>query len=131
MAVKQIAESFQNDGNFCSLDLKDVAFNKPTMRIETFRSSQPEGIFEVTKPGTSALHLCGMDHLSKNSGRIFRHIFSVQDDLEMKVTLEIRELFDENGSWHLTVRDVDYKSKSFGTSIDIKITPVSETGYKL
>lgn len=75
MAVEQIAGFVQNDGNFCQLDLQDRNFGGPLMRIETFRCSQPTGKFGVTGAGTKVEDLAGIDHLSPESNRTFRHVF--------------------------------------------------------
>lgn len=123
MAIQQISESVQNDGNFNQLDLKDVGFNGPTMRIETFRASQPSGEFGITNAGTKVEHLTGSDNLKDYSNKTFRHIFSVEDNDELKVTLEIRESFEENGSWKIRIRDIDEISPSYGAILIVNITP--------
>lgn len=137
MGIQQINQSFQNDGNFSQLDLKDLHFDGLTMRIETFRSSHPaEGEFYVTAAGTNVKSLVGEDHLQKESNQVFRHAFSVEDRQlgGMVVTLEFREKFFEDGSWEIKMRDTDYRSSSFGTLISCYVSPclgVQRGNYKL
>jgi len=131
MAVQQVAGYVQNDGNFCQLDLKDRDFDGPLMRIETFRCSQPTGKFGVTGAGTHVKYLAGLDHLTPTSNRTFRHIFSVQDKNKTKVTLEIRGVYDESGSWEIRVRDLDPESDSFGRVLIAKVKPKGEAAYHL
>lgn len=126
MAIQQIDQSFQNDGNFNLLDLKDINFSGPTMRIETFRASHPaKGDFFKTAAGTSVEFLAGEDHLREESNQTFRHVFSVEDTRsnEMIVTLEFREKFYEDGSWDVKMRDVDYRSQSYGAIITCLVSP--------
>jgi hypothetical protein len=123
MALQQVAASYALDGNFSQLDLQDCGFNGLKMRIETYRCSHPSnGDNSRTHAGTNAAHLTGDDHLSPISNRIFRHIFSIQDDLSMKVTLEIREMFNENGDWSVRIRDTDIESPSFGSVLSMNVT---------
>ena len=131
MAIQQVAASVQNDGNFSQLDLQDRDFGGPLMRIETFRCSQPSGEFGVTEAGTRVEYISGLDHLSSKSNRVFRHIFSVGDPSNPKVTLEIREEFDQHGSWEIRVRDLDPESESFGCLMIARATPASEGLYQL
>lgn len=126
MGVSQINQSFQNDGNFSLLDLKDEVFDGPIMRIETFRCSQPAGEYGVTAVGSAVKNIAGKDHLAKNSNKTFRHIFSVGSINDVKCVLEIRESFDVNGSMEVRMRDVDCSSSSFGTVIICQVNPVPE-----
>ncbi|ALA51808.1 hypothetical protein CAY60_012940 [Shouchella clausii] len=132
MAVEQVRGFVQNDGNFCQLDLQDKNFNGPIMRIETFRCSQPEGEYGVTGAGTKVKDLAGIDHLTPESNRIFRHVFSVgYDPTKLKATLEIRETFTESGKWEIRTRDLDPESASFGTILLAYISPVENNVYHL
>lgn len=130
MAVQQVNQSFQNDGNFSLLDLKDVKYNGNLMRIETFRCSHPDNEFGKTVVGTFAKHLCGDDHLKEESNKVFRHLFSVEYDNQMKGILEIRENFEEDGSWNVLIRDIDPLSDSFAYCLKIK-TSSDYQAYKL
>lgn len=128
MAIKQVQSFVQNDGNYCQLDLQDLEFGGPLMRIETFRCSQPTGKYGVTGAGTTVEMLAGQDYLNVISNRIFRHIFSVGDSHNPQVTLEIREVFDEDGSWEVRTRDLDPESASFGNVLFIQVKPKQEPG---
>ena len=134
MGVSQIESSFQNDGNFSQLDLQNVLTRGPIMRIETFRCSQPDGEFGITRSGTSVKALAGKDHLSESSNRTFRHVFSAGPPDSVTALLEMREIFDEDGSFAVVVRDVDGRSKSFGYAM-IGFTKPTDTSitvdYKL
>ncbi len=126
MAQQQTNQSFQNDGNFNLLDLKDINFKGPTMRIETYRASHPsDGEFSKTIVGTKAIDLTGNDYLKPESNQVFRHIFSVENfkTKEQVVTLEFREKFYEDGSWDIKMRDVDYLSNSYGAVAVCNISP--------
>lgn len=129
MAVSQIAASFQNDGNFSQLDVKDQAFSGPIFRIETFRCSQPSGKFGVTASGTRVEDLAGADHLAERSNKVFRHIFSTgQSAEECEVKLEIREMFTEDGAWDVRVRDLDGESATFGRTLLATLRPGDRKG---
>lgn len=123
MAVSQINASFQNDGNFSQLDLRDVNLSGPLMRIETFRCSQPEGKFGVTDAGTNVKDLAGSDHLSSQSNRVFRHVFSSTEENTPQITLEIRETFHEDRSMEVRTRDLDDQSETFGQVFIISVSP--------
>lgn len=131
MAVQQIASSFQNDGNYCQLDLQDVSGVGPVMRIETFRCSQPEGDYGVTKAGTSVASLAGADHLSANSNKVFRHVYSTGELPSPKITLEMREAFEEDGSFDIRVRDVDPESPTFGMTLISTAMPRPNNKYEV
>lgn len=117
MGVSQISASFQNDGNFSQLDLQDLTIGGPVLRIETFRCSQPEGEFGTTVAGTSVKSIAGDDHLSPESNRLFRHVFSTGQPGNLKATLEIRELYEPSGRFEVRTRDIDADSPSFGTTL--------------
>lgn len=128
MGVSQINSSFQNDGNFSQLDLKDKQANGPLMRIETFRCSQPQGTFGITKSGTKVRDLAGIDHLKVSSNRTFRHVFSSSSGKKKKptVSLEMREIYSENGSIEVRTRDVDGDSETFGWVLLTTARPSSQ-----
>lgn len=131
MALRQVAASVQNDGNYCQLDLQDTDFRGPLMRIETFRCSQPAGEHGVTQAGTRVEDLAGNDHLKEHSNRTFRHVFSVQSGNQQKVTLEIREVFTTEGAWEIRGRDLDPASASFGSVLAIQVEPTGPDAYRL
>ena len=131
MAVTQINSSFQNDGNFSQLDLQNINGVGPVMRIETFRCSQPQGEFGETKAGTSVSVLAGKDHLSSDSNRVFRHFYSTGKLASPKLTLEMRETFDEEGFFEIRVRDVDYESQSFGSTLIMSASPQPHNYYSI
>lgn len=129
MAIQQVKQSFQNDGNFSLLELKDLDFDGITMRLETFRASHPaKGNFDRTAAKTTAEFLTGSDHLTKGSNQIFRYIFSIKDPKTgvFIVTLELREKFYEDGSWDVKMRDLDYRSPSYGTAVTCTINLCKE-----
>jgi hypothetical protein len=131
MAVQQINSAFQNDGNFCQLDLQDMALMGPILRIETFRASQPEGQYGITKAGTHVETIAGIDHLTAASNSIFRHVYSVTRNEGQVVILEIREAFDPSGAFEVRVRDVDGTSPSFGDVIKFSCRPVPGNKYDI
>lgn len=131
MAVTQVNQSFQNDGNFSQLDLRNVRGTGSVTRIETFRCSQPNGAFGKTASGTEISSLAGKDHLKQESNQIFRHIYSTGDIEAPLSTLEIREIFQEDGSFDIRVRDIDYKSPSFGDVLIMTAKPLPNNTYKL
>lgn len=127
MVLRQENQSFQNDGNFSMLDLRDTSPDGKRMRLESFRASQPDKLsHHVTAAGTSAFNLCGADHLVLGSNQIFRHIFSTEDTQkkEMVVSLELREKYQEDGSWEVKVRDLQFGSASFGCVLVCTAVPL-------
>ena len=131
MAVEQIAASYQNDGNFAELDLQDVTLNGPKFRIETFRASQPTGTFGTTAAGSTVDQICGNDHLSPESNRVFRSIDSVDRGTQQIVILEIREAYEETGAFYVRARDVDAESESFGHTVLCGVVPLPRNRYKI
>ena len=131
MAVQQIAASYQNDGNFAQLDLQDVATKGPHFRIETFRSSQPLGKYGTNLAGSRVDHICGVDHLSPNSNKVFRSIDSVSRNGKQVVILEIREAIEPTGAFYVRVRDVDAESPSFGHVVVCSATPLPRNKYRI
>lgn len=110
MAVQQVACSFQNDGNYSQLDLRDQALDGPLMRIEVFRCSQPSGAFGTTGAGSTVQAIAAIDHLANDSNHVFRSLFSVSRGKAMESLLETREVLSEDGSFEVRVRDVDTNS---------------------
>ena len=131
MAVQQINSSFQNDGNYCQLDLRDISGSGPVMRIETFRCSQPEGDYGRTSAGTGVASLAGDDHLSPMSNKVFRHVYSTGELSSPKITMEMREVFEEDGSFDVRVRDVDGESPSFGSTLISRAKPRPNNRYDI
>ncbi len=121
MALRQIRAGVQRDGNYSLLDLADIDFGGRLLRIETMRCSHPDADFGTTLVGTNIVHLAGEDHLQPWSNRVFRHVFSRNEDLRQQVTLEFREEFDPSGGWDVLVRDLDPSSSSYGASVRVRI----------
>lgn len=57
--------------------------------------------------------------------------FSVGDNRNPKVTLEINETFDEYGSWEIRTRDLDPESPSFGWVLYGKVKPDVDDLYHI
>ena len=131
MAVQQVAASYQNDGNFAQLDLQDITAMGPRFRIETFRSSQPLGTYGTNLAGSRVDHICGLDHLSPESNKVFRSIDSISRGDKQVVILEIRESIEQSGAFHVRARDVDAVSESFGDVIVCSAIPLPRNRYKL
>jgi hypothetical protein len=131
MAVQQVAASYQNDGNFAQLDLQDVAVGGPRFRIETYRSSQPEGQYGRNAVGSAAASICGDDHLKPESNSVFRSIDSISRGENQVVILEIREAITETGSFFVRVRDVDNESPSFGHVVICSVVPKPRNTYEV
>ena len=131
MAVQQVAASYQNDGNFAQLDLQDVTLAGPRFRIETFRSSQPLGEYGTNLAGSRVDHICGIDHLTPNSNKIFRSIDSVSRNGQQVVILEIRETIEPTGAFYVRARDVDAESPSFGHLVVCSATPLPKNKYRI
>lgn len=124
MGVSQISQSFQDDGNFSQLDLRDIASGGPIARIETFRCSQSAGETGRSAAGSPVVAIAGADHLTPESNHVFRHVFSAGDINGPKLLLEIREQFEADGSFEVRTRDVDGESSSFGLTLINVVTPV-------
>jgi hypothetical protein len=139
MGLQQVAISVCNDGNVSQLDCTDVLNGGPYYRIEVYRSSQPSGGYGITLSGSRVEHICGTDHLAKESNRIFRYFFSVGNDKthksEIPILLEGREEFNpkgmRDGSWEVRIRDVDPSSDSYGSVIVAKVEPAENNHYQL
>ncbi len=131
MAVQQVAAAYQNDGNFCQLDLQDTAAKGPIMRIETFRASQPSGEFGKTKSGTPVELLAGADHLQSHSNRVFRHLYSWTKQGRQVAVFEMREQFTPSGGFEVRIRDIDSESESFGTTLVCVSSPKPGNAYSI
>jgi hypothetical protein len=123
MVISQVNQSFQNDGNFSEVDLLNIQFGGPIMRLENFRCSQPSGAFGTTASGTNVTALAGKEHLVQSSNRTFRMIFSYGQLDEIIALLEIREMYEEDGSFSCYIRDIDGRSESFGFAFASSIKP--------
>ena len=104
------------------MDLHNVQFGGPLMRLETFRCSHPEGDNGITAAGTPVTSLAGKDHLSDTINRTFRMIFSYGQADSIIALLEMREYY-EDGSASLYIRDIDGRSKLFGVVLSTSLTP--------
>ncbi len=132
MGLQQVAISVCNDGNVSQIDCTDVINGGVYYRIEVYRASQPEGGYGVTLSGSRVENICGIDHLSKISNRIFRYVFSVGDQATHKgsipILIEGREEFNPagkpNGSWEVRLRDLDPESESYGSIILATVEPI-------
>lgn len=130
MGTIQIAASVQNDGNFSHLD----QFNPATgllKRIEVFRCSHPLSRFGITGAGTSAVDLCGSDHLNPRSNCIHRSIYSEgQRGGSLVALLEGREdLKPEglpDGSLDIRTRDLSPESPTFGHVLQTVVSPTGD-----
>jgi hypothetical protein len=110
MATTQSSASVQNDGNFAHLELFDPV-NALSKRVEVFRCSQPIGCYGITGSGSPVDALCGADHLSSTSNRLFRGIYSEgQGNRDLPILIEFREEIDPDGlpagSIDVRVRDL-------------------------
>ena len=131
MAVQQVAASYQNDGNFSQLDLQDVTVMGPRFRIETFRSSQPLENYGTNLAGSRVDYICGNDHLSPESNKVFRSVDSISRDDKQVVILEIRESIEQSGAFYVRARDVDAESESFGDVVVCSAIPLPRNRYKI
>jgi hypothetical protein len=92
----------------------------------------------VTASGSRVEFICGDDHLTESSNRIFRYTFSLGDEQDnlthLPSVLEGREEFNPagspDGSWEVRVRDIDALSNSYGTVLRATAEP-TDGGYKL
>lgn len=138
MALSQVAISVCNDGNVAQLDVADQTPGGVYYRIEVYRASQPAGGYGVTLSGSRAEDICGLDHLTPQSNRVFRYTFSVGDNTRHKsdlpTLLEGREEFNPpgmpNGSWDVRIRDLDSQSPTYGSVIHATVAPTGQPrGY--
>jgi len=138
MGLGQTIISVCNDGNVSQLDVTDKVLGGPYFRIEVYRCSQPSGGYGVTASGSRVEFICGEDHLSPESNRLFRYTFSLGDETDnlthLPSVLEGREEFNPtgtpNGSWEVRIRDLDPLSDSYGAVLRATAEP-ADGGYKL
>lgn len=138
MGLGQTVISVCNDGNVSQLDVTDKILGGPYYRIEVYRCSQPSGGYGVTASGSRVEYICGKDHLTENSNRIFRYTFSLGDGssvlTHLPSVLEGREEFNPdgmpNGSWEVRLRDIDAMSTSYGAVLRALVEP-TDKGYLL
>lgn len=136
MALSQVAIGVCNDGNVSQLDVTDKINGGVYYRIEVYRSSQPSGGFGITLSGSRVEDICGKDHLSPSSNRIFRYIFAVGDDKThssaIPILLEGREEFNPpnmpDGSWEIRIRDLDSSSPTYGSILRATVAPREDNG---
>lgn len=125
--MSHYVSSYQSDGNFSQLDVKSSSVHEPSIRLESFRASHPmSGENYKTAAGSSAYALTGSDHLRTHSNQVFRHIMSAAEggkNPEYTVVLESREFFQEDGGWQVKLRDLDYRSKTYGQMLVCTVTP--------
>ncbi|OWT48552.1 hypothetical protein [Bacillus sp. K2I17] len=134
MSTMQSSVSVQNDGNFSHLDFFDPSTNM-LRRIEVFRGSQPEGAYGVTAPGSNVKAICGSDHLTPKSNRIYRSLYSEgQKTAKLPMVLELREEKNleglPDGSWDVRIRDLDFKSETFGSILHVVVIPIENQGER-
>lgn len=140
MPLREVGISVCNDGNVSQLDVTDGLPGGRFYRIEVYRASQPQGGYGVTLSGSRAEDICGRDHLSKHSNRVFRYTFSAGSNedhrSDVPTLLEGREEFNPpgtpDGSWDVRIRDIDSKSPTYGAILHATACPTSETkGYEV
>lgn len=136
MGIHQIAISVCNDGNVSQLDCADPKNSAPHYRIEVYRCSQPAGGFGITLCGSKVEDICGREHLSDRSNKIFRYVFAFEPSSTnpsgnkiLPVVLEGREEFNPpgmpDGSWDVRIRDLDAHSNSYGSVVRATVAPAS------
>ena len=140
MALSQVAISVCNDGNVAQLDVADQVPGGVYYRIEVYRSSQPSGGYGVTLSGSRVEDICGADHLTPESNRVFRYTFSVgganSHKGDLPTLLEGREEYNPegkpDGSWDVRIRDLDSNSPTYGSLIHATAAPMGQPrGYNL
>jgi len=137
MGLQQTAISVCNDGNVSQLDVTDNAGGGRYNRIEVYRCSQPPGGYGITASGSRAEYICGKDHLTSSSNRIFRYTFSLGDSssilTDLTSVLEGREEFNPSGlpdgSWEVRLRDIDPLSDSYGALLRATVQPTGSEAY--
>lgn len=95
------------------------AFSTPkkggdVLRLENFRCNHPDGT--TTKSETTVKAIVGDEHLVLGSNRTFRMIYSKAKGNQILSRLEMREFYDDDGSYICTVRNIDGNYPAFGTS---------------
>lgn len=140
MALQQAQISVCNDGNVSQLDVTDNRPEGKYFRIEVYRSSQPSAGYGVTLSGSRVEDICGKDHLTQGSNRVFRYTFSVGTNKthkgDLPTLLEGREEFNPvgmpDGSWDVRIRDIDAESPTYGSLLHATAKPTGETkGYEV
>lgn len=140
MALKRAEISVCNDGNVSQVDASDNDPNGRYYRIEVYRCSQPGGGYGITLSGSRVEAVCGRDHLTEASNRVFRYTFSVGTMAarkgELPIVLEGREEFNPpgmpEGSWDVRIRDLDPESPSYGSILHVTARPTGkDRGYEL
>lgn len=133
MGLGQTAISVCNDGNVSQLDVTDTSHGGPYFRIEVYRASQPAGGYGVTASGSRVEYICGKEHLTPRSNKIFRYTFSLGDEksnrTDLPSVLEGREEFNPpgmpDGSWDVRIRDLDVNSATYGTILRATVKPTA------
>lgn len=116
-----------NDGNYSFIEYQNSLTQGPIDRIDVFRCSQPVGQFGVTGSGTTVQALAAIDHLSSNSNKVFRSIYSHGTGTALPILLEMREEMNPHGfplgSWDDRIRDLDRTSQTYGRILRIVVSP--------
>lgn len=122
-----IRSSVMNDGNYSFIEYQDVLSQGPIDRIDVFRCSQPIGQFGVSGSGTTVQALAAADHLTPNSNKVFRSIYSHGTGTALPILLEMREEMNPgglpSGSWDDRIRDLDRTSPTYGRILRIVVSP--------
>jgi hypothetical protein len=84
MGLAQMAIGVCNDGNVSQLDVADEPEGDVYYRIEVYRCSHPAGGYGVTLSGSRVEHIAGSDHLTPQSNRVFRYLFSLGTPLHIQ-----------------------------------------------
>lgn len=121
----------QSDGNYSLVDMHDDT-DGLLKRIEVYRASQPMDKYGITAAGSTAAAICGNDHLTERSNRIYRNLYSEgQSKGSLKALIESREELnpegEPNGTWEVRSRDLDVDSPTFGELLRIKVRPKDQT----
>jgi len=61
--------------------------------------------------------MVGEEHLALDSHRTFRMIYSKGSGNQIFSRLEMREFYDEDGSYVCTLRNIDGNDPAFGTTM--------------
>lgn len=140
MPLQQTQISVCNDGNVSQLDVTDNQPDGKFYRIEVYRSSQPSGGYGVTLSGSRVEDICGDDHLTQRSNRVFRYTFSIGTNKthksDLPTLLEGREEFNPpglpDGSWDVRIRDIDAESPTYGSILHATAQPTNDSrGYEI
>ncbi|KAJ4347799.1 uncharacterized protein N0V89_009169 [Didymosphaeria variabile] len=132
MGLSQVGESYENDGNFSEISLLDTQKGGDVSRLENFRCSHPDGT--LTRSGTTVKAIVGEEHLALDSNRTFRMIYSKGSGNQILSRLEMREFYDEDGSYICTIRNIDGNDPAFGTAMISTVKPIDNAisiNYKI